>query len=160
MRSTPWSPPFLSLKQTEAHLWTVFPDTLTDPELLTAYHDLMCSEEREQQQRFRFEKGRHEYLVTRALIRTTLSRYVQVDPRGWRFRKNAYGKPEIAVPSEILPLCFNLAHTDGLIVCLVALEREVGIDVESMTRPGETVEIADRFFSPAEVLALRALPVD
>jgi len=42
---------------------------------------------------------------------------------------------------------------------LVALEREVGVDVEDVDRPGETVEIADQFFSPTEVAALRAVPV-
>jgi len=128
--------------------------------LLDAYYQLLCSEEREQHRRFRFAKGRHEYLVTRALVRTVLSHYVAVDPRTWQFEKNAYGKPAIAYPHGILPLSFNLSNTNGLIVCLVALDREVGVDVEDMERPGETVEIADRFFSPAEVAALRALPIE
>src|SRR4029078_6585429 len=35
---------------------------------------------------------------------------------------------------------------------------DVGVDVEDRTRKGETVQIADRFFSPVEVAALRALP--
>jgi len=37
------------------------------------------------------------------------------------------------------------------------MDREVGVDVEDMTRPGQTVEIANQFFSPTEVAALRAL---
>jgi len=160
VKNASWSPPSVSLSQTEAHLWCVFPETLTDPGLLQDYHDLMCPEERAQQQRFHFEKGRHEYLVTRALVRTVLSRYVNVDPRTWRFQQNAYGKPQIAHPQGTLPLCVNLSHTNGLIVCLVALDREVGVDVEDMERLGMTVEIADRFFSRAEVSALLALPVE
>jgi 4'-phosphopantetheinyl transferase len=159
MKPSPQSLPLLPLERREAHLWYVFPKALTDPVLLDAYHDLMCPEERVQQRRFYFEKGRHEYLVTRALVRTTLSRYVKLDPRMWRFAKNAYGRPEIAHPQGILPLGFNLSHTDGLIVCLVALDREVGVDVEDTERPGMTVEIANQFFSPAEVKALQALPV-
>ena len=155
--NNPRSPVLLFLGRTEVHLWYVFPNGLTDRALLGAYHDLMCPEERVQQQRFHFEKGRHEYLVTRALVRTTLSRYVAVDPRDWRFEKNAYGRPEIAYPRAILPLRFNVSHTDALIVCLVALDREIGVDVESIERPGETVEIADLFFSPTEVAALRVL---
>ena len=35
---------------------------------------------------------------------------------------------------------------------------EVGVDVEDVARDTETVEIADRFFSPFEAAALRALP--
>jgi 4'-phosphopantetheinyl transferase len=148
----------LALSAAEAHLWYVFPDALTDSVLLDAYYQLLCPEERDQHKRFRFAKGRHEYLVTRALVRTVLSHYVAVDPRTWQFEKNTYGKPAIAYPHDILPLSFNLSNTNGLVVCLVALDREVGVDVEDMERPGKTVEIADSFFSPAEVAALRALP--
>ncbi len=150
--------PRSTLDRTTAHLWYVFPDTLRDSALLAAYHRLMTPEEQAQQQRYRFEKGRHEYLITRALVRTVLSRYVTIDPSLWRFDKNKYGKPAIASPKVVLPLSFNLSNTTGLIVCLVALEREVGVDVENMTRPGETVEIAEQFFSPTEVSALRTLP--
>src|SRR5262249_32264065 len=48
--------------------------------------------------------------------------------------------------------------TTGLIACLVALGCDVGVDVEDMTRPGETVEVAEQFFSSTEVATLRALP--
>ena len=91
-------------------------------------------------------------------MRTVLSRYVAVDPSIWRFERNKYGKPAIAYPRGIPPLSFNLSNTTGLIACLVALGRDVGIDVEDTTRLGETVEIVDQFFSPTEVAALRALP--
>jgi 4'-phosphopantetheinyl transferase len=43
-------------------------------------------------------------------------------------------------------------------VCLVAREREIGVDVEDIERRGETVAIADRFFSAAAVAALHASP--
>ncbi len=158
-KSRDWSPSLLSLGRREAHVWCVYPDSVTDPALLDAYHDLLTPQERVQQQRFHFEKGRHEYLITRALVRTTLSRYVKVDPHVWCFESNAYGRPAIAFPQGIMPLCFNLSHTDGLIVCVVALDRECGIDVEDTGRGGMTVEIADQFFSPTEARDLRALPV-
>ncbi len=150
----------LSLERTEAHLWYVFPDMLTDPALLRTYHHLMCPEESAQHQRFYFAEARHEYLVTRALVRTVLSHYASVEPWTWRFKKNAYGKPAISAPGGIPRLSFNLSNTNGLIVCLVALDREVGVDVEDLRRPGETVDIADQFFSQIEVAALRALPVE
>lgn len=158
MSTTLRSPSQFHLDRTSAHLWYVFPDAVTDPSLLGIYSHLLCPEERVQQQRFYFAKGRHEYLVTRALVRTALSHYASVDPWVWRFERNAYGKPAITHPQGILSLSFNLSNTNGLIVCLVALEREVGVDVEDMQRPGGTVELADRFFSPIEVADLRTLP--
>src|SRR5262249_22736299 len=55
-------------------------------------------------------------------------------------------------------LHFNLSNTFGLVVNLTAHERDAGVDVEDLERRGQTVAIADRFFSPAEVAALRAAP--
>jgi 4'-phosphopantetheinyl transferase len=151
-----------SLSRDEAHLWYVFPEALTDPDLLLAYAALMAPEEAEQQMRFYFAEGRHEYLVTRALVRTVLSAYAPVRPQDWVFKKNEYGRPEISGPatspdaSPLPKLAFNLAHTRGLIVCLVALDREIGIDVEHTTRASDTDQILDRF-SPLEAGTMRAL---
>jgi 4'-phosphopantetheinyl transferase len=147
----------LPLDRRDVHVWCTFPETLADPQLLQAYHGLLCTHERVRRQRFYFEQGRHEYLITRALVRTVLSRYAAVEPHDWRFKNNAYGRPEIASPPDLLPLRFNLSHTNGLIMCAIALDRDVGVDVENIERPGETVEIAGQFFSPTEVAALRGV---
>jgi 4'-phosphopantetheinyl transferase len=146
--------------ETEAHLWVARPFDIREPDLLAAYDALMTAEERDKVSRFRFEKDRHTSIVTRALVRTTLSRYADVAPSDWRFVFNQYGRPEIDEPREARGLRFNLSHTDGLTVCLVGRDREVGVDVEDRTRGGSLLEVADRFFSPLEVKALRALPLE
>ncbi len=146
--------------ETEAHLWIARPSEIRDPELLAAYDDLMTADEREKVSRFRFEKDRHTSVVTRALVRTSLSRYADVSPEDWRFVANQYGRPEIDEPREARALRFNLSHTDGLVVCLVSRGRDVGVDVEDRTRGGNLLDVADRFFSPLEVKALRALPLE
>jgi len=148
------------VRRHEVHLWYVLPDRLADDGLLTAYRALLSPDEWARNQRFVFPNGRHEHLVTRALVRTTLSAYQpSVDPRAWRFTANPFGRPEIAGPICRPALRFNVSHTDGVIVCLVAADREIGVDVEDTARDNiGGVEIADHFFSPAEVAALRALP--
>src|SRR6185436_18685723 len=56
-------------------------------------------------------------------------------------------------------LHFNLTNTRGLVACAVSVAHaEVGVDAEALDRSGETVAIADRYFSTEEVRALRALP--
>jgi 4'-phosphopantetheinyl transferase len=144
----------------EVHLWAVEPERLHAPRLLAAYLEMLCAEERERQQRFRFEKHRHQFLVSHALVRVVLSRYVPLPPAHWRFSTNAYGRPEIRDGEGLPPLRFNLSHTDGMAVCAVALDVDVGADVENAARPGQTVELADSFFSPSEARALRAQPPD
>jgi 4'-phosphopantetheinyl transferase len=140
------------------HVWLTEPERVTDRATLEAYEALLAPEERTKQRRFRFAIDRHDCLVTRALVRTTLSRYAPVHPAAWRFDLNQYGRPHLA-PGQCDPdLRFNLSHTRGLIACAVTIGHEIGCDVESLRRSGETVAIADRYFSPAEVGALRALP--
>ncbi|WP_437284459.1 4'-phosphopantetheinyl transferase family protein [Sorangium sp. So ce406] len=141
-----------------AHLWYVFSDAVRDEALLAAYHRLMAPDEATQQARFLFADNRHEYLLTRALVRTVLSKYADVAPEAWTFVRNEFGRPAIAGPPGVPPLRFNLSNTQGLIACLVALDRDVGVDVEDTERASSATEIADRFFSPAEVRALRAQP--
>jgi 4'-phosphopantetheinyl transferase len=148
----------LLLPQDEAHLWYVRSSEVSDASLLATYHALLTPEEEARRARYVFERNRHEYLLTRALCRGVLSRYADVAPSAWRFSENQYGRPEIALPAGC-PIRFNLTNTDGLIACLVAHDREIGVDVEDVERRGETVTIADRFFSPSEVAALRAIPV-
>jgi 4'-phosphopantetheinyl transferase len=147
----------LALPRGEAHLWYVRSVEVTEPSLLAAYEALLAPEERARKDRYYFEKNRHEYLLTRALCRGVLSRYAAVAPAAWAFSQNSHGRPEIASPLGT-GICFNLTNTHGLIACLVARDREIGVDVEDTERHGETVGIADRFFSPAEVRDLHAVP--
>jgi 4'-phosphopantetheinyl transferase len=144
----------------QVHLGYAFSDRLTDPVLLASYQALLSSEERVRCQRFHFAKDRHQYLVAHALARTMLSRHADVRPEDWTFTTNSYGRPEIAGPEGAPPLRFNLSHTTGLVACAVALDREVGVDVENMTRPGEYVEMARRYFAPSEAAHVESLPIE
>lgn len=148
----------VKLPEREAHLWIVRPESARDPALLAVYDALLSDDERAKRDRYRFEKDRHTCLVSRALVRSTLSGYAGVAPEAFRFQANAYGRPEIVAPESARALRFNLSHTRGLVVLLVARGREVGVDVEDRERDGKLIDVADRFFSPDEVRDLHALP--
>ena len=60
--------------------------------------------------------------------------------------------------SDAARLRFNLSHSRGLALYAVALDREVGVDVEFVRDDFAVEEIATSFFSPGEVAALKALP--
>jgi len=135
----------------EAHLFVVpAPETLPG-DVVDEYERLLTTVERDRYLAFRFERHRHSFLLTRALVRFVLSSYTGVSPEDWRFRVGTHGKPEIASPTPALPLSFNLSNTDGMVVCLVAREVPVGVDVEHTERGGELDSIAEHFFSPREV---------
>jgi 4'-phosphopantetheinyl transferase len=125
-----------------------------------AYRALMSPDEHERMARLVFERDRRRFLLTRALVRTTLSRYAAVPPAEWAFIANVHGRPEILDRAPGVPdLRFNLSHTDGLIACAVTIGREVGVDVEHIQRH-MTHDVAGRFFAPREVNDLKALSED
>lgn len=120
--------------------------------------ELLDPGEKQRLQRFVFAKDEHLYAVSHALVRTTLARYTDVPAQAFRFVANSYGRPEIAYPSGLPPLRFNLSHTDGLCACVVTLASSGGIDVERMRPLDDLLQLAQSSFSPCEYLALRAAP--
>lgn len=140
-------------------VWLAFYDEIDDTALLERFSTLLSVEERRQEARFHFADDRKRYRVTRALLRTTLSRYAPVAPEGWSFATNAYGRPHIAsAHGDVADISFNLSHTRGLIALAVTRGQAVGIDVENLAVREVSTGIADRFFSPIEVEELAATP--
>lgn len=135
-------------------------EQVEQPELMAAYAALMTPEERARHDRYYFERDRRLFLATRALVRTVLSCYhPAIAPAQWRFAEGERGKPYIAGPAGAPPIYFNLSNTPGLVVCAVSLAHSaLGVDAERLARAGETVSIADHYFSAREARALRALP--
>jgi 4'-phosphopantetheinyl transferase len=138
-------------------LWLADPGCL-EPHRRDAYLALCNASERARHDRITHEETRDHHLLTRALVRTTLSRYAPVAPEAWRFTENAHGCPFIAADQNPGGLHFNVSHTHGLIVCAVTRGRALGVDVEYEPRKSRTTKIADRFFAPSEAEALDRLP--
>ena len=125
---------------------------------LDSYKALMSIDEHERMLRLVFDRDRRAFLITRALVRTMLSRYAAVKPTDWRFIENVHGRPEILDrPSGTPDLRFNISHTNGLIACAVTIGREVGVDVEHVGRHLH-YDVPGRFFAPDEVTDLHKLP--
>jgi 4'-phosphopantetheinyl transferase len=125
---------------------------------LDSYLTLLSKDEHERMARLVFDRDQRAFVITRAHVRTMLSRYAAVAPTDWRFVENVHGRPEILDrPAGTPDLRFNISHTDGLIACAVTIGREVGVDVEHIGRH-LTHDIAGRFFAPDEVADLRKLP--
>lgn len=147
----------LPLDPAEIHLWLAPYDGIDDEALHAAYRRLLDAAEREQEPRFYFARDRRRYLVTRALVRTVLSRYAAIAPEDWVFSANEYGRPEIANPqARDAGLSFNISHTHSLIVLGVTRQRALGVDVENVVAREAAIEVANRYFAPSEVAVLHA----
>jgi 4'-phosphopantetheinyl transferase len=150
----------IPLTPAEIHLWLAFYDEIREERLHSAYRELLNVAEKEQELRFYFARDRHRYLITRALVRTVLSRYVSIHPKEWIFSTNAYGRPDIVnAQAKDTCLVFNISHTRSLIVLGVTKDRALGVDVENFRAREASIDIADRYFAPQEVAVLTAAPL-
>ncbi|MGB3565158.1 MAG: 4'-phosphopantetheinyl transferase superfamily protein [Thermoanaerobaculia bacterium] len=141
----------------EAHVWLTYPEAISDTNIREEYRQLLSAPEIERLGEIGSVRVRHEYLVTRALVRTTLSRYVSVRPEVWEFETSAGGRPEIAVPGAS-GLRFNLSHTRGVVACLVTDAIDAGVDVENLERSLDVQGLAERRFAAEEAVELGAGP--
>lgn len=125
------------------------------PEALARDAAILSAAERERAARFAFQRDRRDFIATHALLRRVLSASCGGAPERWQFEAGQYGKPAL-VPAQAAAarVSFNAAHTRGLAVCAVAAGAvDLGVDVESV-RQLEVLDLAERFFAPAEAAAL------
>lgn len=152
---TKWSigPASPSICRHETHIWRI--DLSTSPQM--DCDAIISAEEIERANRFRFEKDRRRFKIAHASLRLILSRYLKLAPAELVFAQTDYGKPFL-VNSEADGLLFNMSHSGDVVLIAVAREREVGVDVEFMRPDFATMEVAEQFFSIAEIYTLSGLP--
>ena len=134
----------LTLPEQEVHVWYTPATGELDTHVVARYLPLLAPIERKRHARFVQEKDRRQYLLGKVLVRKVLSLYVEREPEEWIFATNNLGKPVLANGPADSHIHFNLSHTDGLVVCAVAHNIEVGIDVENITRK-VNLDLAQRY---------------
>ncbi len=153
--TTTWTapPPSLSLASGTVHVWRI---ALDQPdERLDRFQRTLEPDELNRAGRFHFEKHQRHFIVARGFLRAVVARYLETQPEALRFSYGAYGKPALA--SEHV-LRFNLSHSHEVALLAVALDAELGVDVEHIRADFASEDIARRFFSRAEVEVFNALP--
>lgn len=132
------------------HLWQR-PLQVTGGDL-EACHSLLSTEERERAQRYRVERPRSDYILTRGTLRSLLAKYLRRPTQEISFRYTDYGKPFLVDGGD---LRFNVSHSDGIAVMGFVRAREIGVDVEKVRKQSDVEQIAERFFSEHERRNLR-----
>lgn len=147
--------PQVDLIARDVHVWTMRIDAVRSPQYLTK---LLSPDERARAHRFRAERDRRRFVICRGVLRSLLSRYLNDAPATLAFRYGPHGKPALRSATKARDLRFSVAHCRDRALFAVTLGREVGVDVECVHTDRPTDEIAERFFSPHETAAMRALP--
>jgi len=134
-----------SLPTNVVHLWRLSLKTVASA--LESGYELLSAEEREKASRFRVERPRTEFIMTRSALRSLAGRYLGISPQMVCFRYSAHGKPHLDGDAD---LRFNVSHTDGLALMAFAQCRDIGVDVEKLHRTTDLRKLAERFFSLRE----------
>ena len=140
----------------ECHLWSA---SLKENEAkLPQLYEPLSVEERQQAARFHFDKDRNMYILAHGLLRRLLARYLDIRPESLDFFAGASGKPQLAKSACPLDLRFNISHTRGLAAVALALDHDVGVDVECLERSVDWPLMAKRILCERENAEVNALP--
>ena len=138
----------MALAPNQIDVWEVF---LDDPEL-PAQAAILTAEERARAERFHQAVHRQRFLARRVALRLRLADYLGRPPEAVQLAFGPKGKPYL--PGGELEL--NLSHSfDRALIGVSA--SPLGIDIERLRPIEEALTLAERFFSPEEADAVRAL---
>jgi 4'-phosphopantetheinyl transferase len=141
----------VSPREDEVHVWRC--SLSRRPGEVARLRELLSADERGRADRYRFERDRSRYIVGRGTLRLLLARYLDAEPVELKIGYGEFDKPHLdGGPS------FNLSHSGAVALYAFTAAGELGIDVELEGTDLSREMIAERFFSPAEVSALRSLP--
>lgn len=154
------SPPsVLTLNTGEVHVWRADLNIST-PRIRELYEHL-SADEHARAQRFYFLQHRQHFIVGRGFLRGILGRYLGVSLGQLRFDYAPGGKPFLANECGGEKLNFNLSHSEAVALYAVIHPRtsqNIGVDIERIKPEIIEERVAEHFFSPREVAALRSLP--
>ena len=138
------------------HLWRAALDAAAPTQPLL---DVLSADEVRRAEGYRFVHDRRRFIATRGRLRILLGGYLGIAPAQISLTYGPSGKPEVVTRCTGARLHFNVSRSDDVALFAFALDRRVGVDVERM-RPGIAADpVVEHFFTPAEVAALRGLPV-
>ena len=115
---------------------------------------VLSAEERASAEYARNEETRRERIAGRGALRLWLGELLGADPATLKFSYSLTGKPELAGTD----ICFNLAHSHGLVAAAFTRGRAVGLDVEWRSPTPPDPESFSECLTAAERAGLYALP--
>lgn len=145
----------LTLSADEVHVW----QATLDDQLSDGLKLILSEDEISRANRFHFATDRNHYIVARGLLRKLLAAYLGVGSAELQFLYAEKGKPYLE-EIQRRSINFNLAHSHGMAIYAFSQGRELGVDLEFIRDDLADEKIAERFFSPWEIRALRTIPAE
>lgn len=148
----------LALSDAEVHIWQA--NLALSPSDCQQFAQTLSADEQARAGRLRFQRDRDRFIVSRGTLRALLGRYLEVSPERIRFNYSDKGKPALAHEFAGSGLEFNLSHSEDLMVCAIARQQPIGIDLEYLRPVADLANLTQRFFSPQEHAAIHTFAGD
>jgi 4'-phosphopantetheinyl transferase len=141
-----------TINEGEVHIWTANCDVIDDKPTW----GLLDADEANRAKRFRGPLDSRRYVVSHAVLRSILSKYLNEKPESIEYERGLHGKPGIAGGSW---LRFNMSHSNGMAAYAITSECDVGIDLQ-YTRDIPFMELSRSVLSTNEDAYLRSVPIE
>src|SRR5882672_6549869 len=121
---------------------------------------ILADDEKARAARFYFERDRTRFARARTLLRIILGMELGLPPGKVRFAYGAHGKPELAEDLARSGVRFNVSHSHGLGLFVVARDAAIGDDVELVRPVRYGRAVARRYFAEDECETLEGFAGD
>jgi 4'-phosphopantetheinyl transferase len=139
----------------DVHIWF----SPVDPNEATHYQKMLSEPEISRAKRFATKELHDKYVVQQGILRDILSRYLNRDGAKVEFTTLEYGKPGIVgADHKQGGLAFNLSHTRGQLIAALAIDTQIGVDIEYHNPSTDWKGISESYFTKVENEWLMDLP--
>ncbi len=139
-------------KNSSAYLWVG--KCIEDSEPNNKLKEYLSSGELKRADTFHFKKDSRRYIYAHATLRLLLSQYSRTHPQRLDFLLNPAGKPSLTSYPSIR---FNLSRTKDMVAIAVALDHDVGVDIEKCVPLENLNNVAKKIMTGHEFDSFNAL---
>lgn len=132
----------------EIHLWSSLLDQTDD--IINHFWAILSKEEKDRISKYKFKFLRDRHTVSKGLLKSFISNYLNIETEEISFVQNEFGKPSLQPELNEIGLQFNVSHSEHLGMFAFTKAHELGIDVESIQETSNLHEIIDMCFSDFE----------
>ncbi len=124
------------------------------------YHACLNEEELARAAKLKIREKQNQFVVSRAYLKTILSRILDKETRQIKIQHTAQGKPYIKEQYQGEEIHFNLSHSETQAIIALTLSQEIGIDIQKIEANKDYTSLSQRFFSTQEKVELEDINAD
>ncbi len=99
-------------------------------------------------------------ILSFALLRVLLARYLYIQPQGVLLRQRPTGKPYLCGNAAVAEVRFNLAHSGDMALYAITTHAEIGVDIEQRRPLHDFASMIETVLTPAERSIIRSMPTE